>query len=146
LGVKEESDMEIAIIASWIIFSIIGGVIAKHKGRSAIGFFLLCLLLSPLIGIIAALVSEPNVAKLESARIASGESKKCPYCAEIIKREATVCRYCGREVSSASSSSSTTGLIYEHTPEFKEMRTRALIITAIVAAVLLIIIVLKGGL
>lgn len=27
-----------------------------------------------------------------------GDSKKCPHCAELIKAEANVCRFCGREV------------------------------------------------
>jgi|GEM_PF-1389544 len=43
-----------------------------------------------------ALLLRPDVQVL-SCRMAGQGLKKCPYCAEMIKAEAKVCRFCGRE-------------------------------------------------
>lgn len=88
--------MEIFIF--WLALSIIPPIIAINKGRSGAGFFFLSILLSPIIGIIAALVAKPNQKQLEAEQIASGYQKKCPYCAELIKKEARICRHCAKEI------------------------------------------------
>jgi hypothetical protein len=80
------------IFLFWFILSLIVGAQASAKGRSGFGFFLLSMILSPLIGFLIALISKDlsNDDKLQS-----GELKKCPSCAELVKREAIKCKHCG---------------------------------------------------
>ena len=54
--------------AFWALFSVLVAVLADKKGKSAVGFFLLSLFFSPVIGVIAVLLSSPktsNTSELE---------------------------------------------------------------------------------
>jgi hypothetical protein len=48
------------IVLGWFMFSIVAGIIASSRGRSGFGYFMLSLILSPLIGLILA-VAMPSL-------------------------------------------------------------------------------------
>jgi Na+/H+-dicarboxylate symporter len=51
--------MWIAIILFWVLLSILAGAGARNKGHSFVGYFLLSLVLSPLVGLIVMAVVKP---------------------------------------------------------------------------------------
>ena len=89
-----ERGLGMLIFIFWLLFSFLVGAYAQHRGRSGGGWGLLALLLSPLIVFIILLAIGPSHEGIEADAIASGEMRKCPHCAELVKAEAKLCRYC----------------------------------------------------
>lgn len=73
-----------------VIASLIGGQ-AERKGRSWSQFFWLSMLITPLLTWLI-------VATIQSDGTQTGETRKCPACAELIKAEARVCKHCSTAV------------------------------------------------
>lgn len=84
----------------WIGLGVIGAMIANSKGNSGCSGFVLGVLLGP-IGLLITYFSSDNES---TKRERSGNTKKCPYCAEFVKQEAIVCKHCGRNLREDASS------------------------------------------
>ena len=83
--------MEIALF--WIIFSIIVGIAAGSRGRSSGGWCVLAMLISPVLALIL-LVLLPKL-KGEGAAPSPSTHVKCHDCAELVLKDARVCKHCG---------------------------------------------------
>lgn len=93
----------------YFLLSIAAGMIASLGSRSWWAFFALSLLFTPAIGIVLALFAasrEPQAQPGIVDRLAAREFRKCPRCAELVRREATKCRFCGGSLNAPAESRS----------------------------------------
>lgn len=84
--------MEIIIIA--VLLGLIPGAIAYSKGRSFVKWWLLGALLWIVVFPITLFMAKDQAA-LDARQIKNGAAKKCPQCAELIRPDAAVCKFCG---------------------------------------------------
>lgn len=84
----------------WLLLpflALIPAFIARSKGRSFGSWYMYGLLLW-IVAMIHVLFVSSDQAGLDQQAMDGGDNRKCPYCAEIIRTEAKVCKHCGREV------------------------------------------------
>ena len=79
--------MNYYLIAAFV-FGVVSSVIAYSKGRNSLGWFIAGLIIGPFALVVAALPPVPSRGNLTS----------CPACAEVIRIDATVCRFCGQTI------------------------------------------------
>jgi transposase-like protein len=87
----------LVFIIIWLALCIAVGFYAEGKGRSGVGIFFLSLLLSPLVGLVAALAMHPDEKRVAAAR----GKKRCSECAEFVQPEAKICRFCQHKFTEA---------------------------------------------
>ncbi|MBE9233897.1 zinc ribbon domain-containing protein [Cuspidothrix issatschenkoi LEGE 03284] len=90
-SIEKLNSVFVAVFA-WLL-GLIPGFIAYKKGRNFYNWWM--------YGHLLFIVAFPHsllLKETENSLINRGILKKCPYCAEVVKKEAKVCKHCGNQL------------------------------------------------
>ncbi len=105
--------MELFIILVWLCLSIAVGGLAQSKGREGFGWFVVALLISPLLALIVIACVPTNSKEIDRRALKGGKMKRCPACREIVSKKAAVCRACRHNFDACRCPSCLAPFVYE---------------------------------
>ena len=107
----------------WVLCGVIGATIATNRGHAGCAWFAFGFAFGPLAFVLA-LVVPKNQEALEARALQCGERKKCPACAELVRIEATKCRFCGESFDGVHGRRENTAELRRATPAGNENASR----------------------
>jgi hypothetical protein len=92
---KTTGGMMMLLGFSWFLCAIACALLANKRNRSPLGWFLISMILSPLLGFIFLLVIKDLSITPDQLAPSDATHVRCQACAEFVLPQAAVCKHCG---------------------------------------------------
>jgi len=79
----------------WLVLALLAGYWARAKQRSFLRYFLISLLLTPVVAFGILFFARPDKVKIAADLLSSGQIRKCGRCGTLAKWDALKCTSCG---------------------------------------------------